>query len=176
PDQTIVYGDSIEMAVASINEQGTVEYVWEAPYEGTLSCTECPKPWAKPEFTIDYEVYAIDENGCEAVDYIRILVDKPKLAVVPTGFTPNGDMMNDRLLVHGRPGTQVELFQVFDRWGELVYEATNFPVNNEADPSAGWDGNFRDEPMNSGVFVWFLSVIHEDGTQENLRGQTMLIR
>jgi gliding motility-associated-like protein len=173
PDLAIVYGDSIELAAAASNAQGAVEFVWQAPYEGTLSCSECPKPFAAPEFTIDYELYAIDENGCEDTDFVRVLVDKPKLAVVPTGFTPNGDNMNDLLLVHGRPGTQVELFQVFDRWGELVYEAVDFPVN---ETNVGWDGNFRDEPMNSGVFVWFLSVIHEDGTQEGLRGQTMLIR
>ena len=100
-------------------------------------------------------------------------MDKPKLAVVPTGFTPNGDGVNDLLLVHGRPGTQVLLFQIFDRWGELLYTKEDFPVN---DPNTGWDGTFRDEMLNSGVFVWSLTVVHEDGTEELLRGQTTLIR
>ncbi|MEO0727437.1 MAG: proprotein convertase P-domain-containing protein [Bacteroidota bacterium] len=173
PDDTIIFGDSIQLAAVPINPQGLVEYVWDAPYEGTLSCNECEKPFASPEFTIDYEIYIIDENGCDATDRIRIFVDKPKLAVVPTGFTPNNDMVNDRLLVHGRPGTQVLLFQIFDRWGEMVYSAGNFPVN---DPETGWDGTYRDQILNSGVFVWSLTVRHEDGSEEVLKGQTTLIR
>lgn len=168
-----IFGDSIQLTADPVNAQGEVEFVWEGPYAGTLGCNECTEPWASPDYTIDYEVYAIDENGCEDTDRIRIFVLKPKLAVVPTGFTPNGDFFNDRLLVHGRPGTQVVLFQIFDRWGEMVYSEGDFPVN---DPDTGWDGTFRGELMNSGVFVWSLTVLHEDGTEETLRGQTTLIR
>ena len=173
PDLEIIFGDSITLAAAVINAQGLVEFVWGAPYEGTLSCTECEKPFASPEYTIDYEIYVIDENGCVATDRIRLFVDKPKLAVVPTGFTPNNDGVNDRLLVHGRPGTQVLLFQVFDRWGELVFSDGDFPVNA---PTRGWNGEYRDQMLNSGVFVWALTVRHEDGTEEVLKGQTTLIR
>ncbi|MEZ4986138.1 MAG: gliding motility-associated C-terminal domain-containing protein [Saprospiraceae bacterium] len=161
------------MTGAVSNAQGEVEFVWNAPYEGTLSCNECPNPIATPQYTIDYELYAIDENGCDDTDLLRVIVEKPKLAVVPTGFTPNGDNMNDILRVHGRPGTQVILFQLFDRWGELVYEDGGFPVNDE---NRGWDGQFRGQMMNPDVFVWVLTVLHEDGTEETLRGQTTLIR
>lgn len=172
-DETIVFGDSTRLVAAIANAQGDVEYVWSAPYEGTLSCTECPDPYARPQFTIDYEIYIIDANGCEATDRIRVLVDKPKLAIVPSGFTPNGDGVNDLLLVHGRPGTQVLQYQVFDRWGELVFTATDFPVNDE---TVGWDGRLKGQTMNSGVFIWVINVRHEDGIEEIIRGQTTLIR
>jgi gliding motility-associated-like protein len=172
-DETIIYGEDIPLVAAVSNAQGDVEYVWSAPYEGTLSCTECPSPTAQPEFTIDYEIYIVDASGCEATDRIRVFVDKPKLAVVPTGFTPNNDGTNDLLLVHGRPGTMVQSFQVFDRWGEQVFSATNFPVN---DPTVGWNGQLAGKQMNSDVFIWVIDVIHEDGTEEILRGQTTLIR
>jgi len=173
PDLEVLFGDSIELAAAVVNAQGLYETIWFAPYDGTLSCEECEKPFASPEYTIDYEVYVIDENGCDDTDRIRVFVKKPKLAVVPTGFTPNGDLMNDRLLVHGRPGTQVLLFQIFDRWGEMIYSDGDFPVN---DPDKGWDGTYRSQMMNSGVYIWSLTVLHEDGTEEVLRGQTTLIR
>jgi gliding motility-associated-like protein len=172
-DATIIYGEDFTLVAAVSNAQGDVEYVWSAPYEGTLSCTECPSPTAQPDFTIDYEIYIVDANGCEATDRIRVLVDKPKLAVVPSGFTPNNDGTNDLLLVHGRPGTLVQSFLVFDRWGEQVFSATNFPVN---DNTVGWDGKLDGQQMNSDVFLWVINVIHEDGTEETLRGQTTLIR
>jgi gliding motility-associated-like protein len=173
PDLTINFGDSISLAATTENAQGIVEFVWLEPYFGTLNCTECPSPLASPEATLDYEIYVVDENGCEASDFLRLFVEKPQLAVVPTGFTPNGDTTNDLLLVHGRPGTQVVRFQVFDRWGELVYEAADFPINDEA---VGWDGTYRGEPMGSGVYLWLIEVTHQDGSNEVIRGQTTLIR
>ncbi|HMQ89265.1 MAG TPA: gliding motility-associated C-terminal domain-containing protein, partial [Flavilitoribacter sp.] len=94
---------------------------------------------------------------------------------VPTGFTPNNDGTNDRLLVHARAGNPVEVvtFRVFDRWGELVYEDGGFMAN---DPDRGWDGAFRQQPMNSGVFLWSLEVQYQDGNRESFKGSTTLIR
>lgn len=173
PDVTIEYGSNQTLTAVATNAQGAVEYVWTPAVKGTLSCTECQSTVAAPLFTVDYEVYAVDENGCDATDRIRVLVEKIKLAVVPTGFTPNNDGTNDVLQVHGRPGTQVLAFQVFDRWGELVYAATDFAVNTTA---MGWDGRHKGQMMNPGVFIWTLTVRHEDGEIENLNGQTTLIR
>lgn len=172
-DETIQFGDSITLIGAPSNAQGAVSSFWTEPYTGILSCLECPNPIASPAYTVDIEIYMVDENGCDGFDLIRINVEKPRLASVPTGFTPNGDMANDLLVVHGRPGTSVVSFQVFDRWGEQVYVADNFDVN---DVTIGWDGSYKGQIMNSGIYLWFLEVVHEDGASEVLRGQTTLIR
>lgn len=172
-DQTIILGDSIQLTADASNGVGGVEFVWTAPYEGTLSCAECARPIAKPINTITYELYGIDSLGCENNDFINVNVDKPRIVEVPTGFTPNGDGLNDRLLVHGRNGTRVTLFRVYDRWGELLYEQSSFMVN---DPDTGWDGNFRGQPMNGGVYIWYLEVEYIDGEKDALKGQTTLIR
>jgi len=104
---------------------------------------------------------------------IRIFVDKPKLVVVPTGFTPNNDGFNDLLIVHGKPGTTILDFQIFDRWGEMIFQDKDFPVNSL---NNGWNGEFRSKQMNSGVFIWYVVALHEDGTEEVFSGQTTLIR
>ncbi len=175
-DQTILLGDSIRLFPDFMNAANGAdpEFVWSAPYDSTLSCTECRVPWASPETTITYELYAVDENGCEDTDLVTVFVEKPRLAVVPTGFTPNGDNMNDLLLVHGREGTRVKVFRVYDRWGEMVYENGDFMVN---DPNQGWDGTFRDEPLIPGVYIWYLEVEYPfDQMEESFQGQTTLIR
>ena len=130
-------------------------------------------PWASPEYTIDYTVYGIDENGCEASDIIRIFVEPLRGVDVPTGFTPNDDGTNDRLLVHGMPGTLVKEFRIFDRWGELLFADSNFQVN---DPNRGWDGTFRSQPMNAGLYIWQVIVVYPDGVEESQQGQTSLLR
>lgn len=173
-DTSLVWGEEIILDAAVINAQGATEFVWQEPYEGTLSCLECPTPTASPLYTIDYEVYVIDENGCTDTDMIRVFVEKPKSVEVPTAFTPNGDFINDRLIVHGRTGTQILDFQLYDRWGEMIYQTENFPVNNTS--NIGWDGTYRSKDMDPGVYVWYLVALHEDGTEEVFKGQTTLIR
>ncbi|MEL6142212.1 MAG: gliding motility-associated C-terminal domain-containing protein, partial [Bacteroidota bacterium] len=91
----------------------------------------------------------------------------------PTGFSPNGDRMNDVLIVHGRPGIEIANFQIFNRWGELVYENENFMTN---DPSNGWDGTMSGEALNGDVFIWRAEAIFPDGQTERFSGQTTLLR
>lgn len=175
PDITINLGDTLELDVELIDPAGgTADLFWSAPYAGTLSCEQCDMPAAYPQNSIIYTVSGYDSNGCEAEDQIRITVEKPRTVLVPTGFTPNGDQTNDRLIVHGLEGTTVKVFRIFDRWGELLYERFNFPVN---DPAEGWDGTFRGEPLNNGVYIWYLEAIYPfDQVEQRFRGQTTLIR
>jgi len=122
-----------------------------------------------------FTVNVVDENGCEASDAVVVFIETPRVIVVPTGFTPNGDNINDLLLVHGKSKLvqQINTYQIFDRWGEQLYEANDFFIN---DTGIGWDGTFAGQPMPAGVYVWFLEVEYVDGQTEVLRGETTLIR
>jgi len=169
----IAMGDSLQLEASTTNGIGEVEYFWQEPFAGTLSCTRCQNPLAQPEASLLYQLLARDSRGCEAEDMLRVIVNKNQRIEVPTGFTPNGDGQNDRLLVHGRAPTQILRFQVFDRWGELVYQAQDFEVN---EPEAGWDGDFRGKPTAPGVYIWRAVARFPDGTEESFQGQTTLIR
>jgi gliding motility-associated-like protein len=146
---------------------------WKQPYDSTLTCLKCANPTAFPKSTITYSVIGIDSVGCRATDSVKITVEKPRNIYVPTGFTPNNDNINDKLIVHGRKGTKIDLFRVYDRWGELVYEARAFDINSE---NAGWDGTFRGQNMMSAQFVWYIEATYIDGAKEILKGHTTLIR
>jgi gliding motility-associated-like protein len=170
---TVAQGDSLVLTATAINAQGDVEFVWSAAYGNTLTCTECAVTVAYPTDQITYEVYGIDSKGCEATQLITVFVTKERIAVVPSAFTPNGDGMNDRLLVHGREGTRVLSFRIFDRWGQMLYQGGDYGVN---DPVYGWDGEFRAAPAPSGVYIWQLEVEYPDGVKETKNGHTTLIR
>ena len=174
--------NSVDLDADLSNAQGMVTYDWTAGWCSTLTCgdstdcarlIDCEMPVASPGYTNDYFLRIVDEMGCVAEDLIQIHVKKERRILVPTGFSPNGDQNNDLLLVHGRSGANISLFQVFDRWGELLYQDSEFMVN---DNTRGWDGTFKDKDMPSGVYVWYVEVEYDDGMTDSFKGETTLIR
>ncbi|WP_187270911.1 proprotein convertase P-domain-containing protein [Neolewinella aurantiaca] len=172
-DTTIIFGDSIDLIPTIVGGIDSLIYNWTGSYGGTLDCEDCPTPNAMPEYEIDYSLVVADANGCTAEDRFRVSVRKIREVAVPTGFSPNGDASNDVLIVHGRPGTQVVSFTVFDRWANVLYEASDFAVN---DASMGWDGTVNMEPVNAGVYLYKIVVRYDDDSEEVLSGETTLIR
>ena len=156
---TITLGDSAQLFVNPNNNQGSVTYTWKMNLKGTLTCTDCATPFAKPTYTTTYAVFGTDSVGCRATDSVTVTILKPRGILVPTGFTPNGDLVNDRLIVHGRAGTKITVFKIYDRWGELLYEVHDFNINDE---NAGWDGTFKGQTMNSGFYVWYIEAEYID--------------
>ena len=173
PDITINLGDKTQLFATTQNNRGDATLTWKQPYDSTLTCLKCPSPTAYPMSTILYVVNATDTIGCRASDSVKVTVVKPRNVLVPTGFTPNEDQINDKLIVHGRNGTIIKVFRVYDRWGELLYEAKDFKINDE---NAGWDGKFRGQYMNTAQYVWYLEALYIDGASEIFKGHTTLIR
>ena len=174
PDRLIImYGDTTTLDPVITSDRPVIVYSWTTVDTSRMSCTDCRQPLIFPVYEADYALLIRDEKGCEARGSVRVIVEKDFRVEVPTGFTPNDDGQNDLLLVHGRPGIQVRLFRVYDRWGEIVFEARDFEVN---DATVGWDGNFRSEPVNGGVFIWQADALLPDGREQRFRGQTTLIR
>ena len=174
-DTTIIYGQSMWLTPAVFNATGDLQYVWTPDDDEHLNCFTCETVYIDSlSNQISYQVAVTDENGCTSYDVITIFVKKFREVLVPTGFSPNQDgNKNDLLLVHGRPGTIIKTFRVYDRWGELVYENKDFDINN---PAVGWDGKLKGEPMNPGVFVWYVEAQFEDGVVQTFKGQTTLLR
>lgn len=174
PDFSIELGKDTQLLAVVTNGLGTISYQWSLEDSTWLSCLDCSNPSVYSLYYENYfDIMVTDSLGCPAQDRIRITVVKPRRIFVPTGFSPNGDSTNDRLLVHGQVSARILDFRLFDRWGELVYESGNFTPN---DPDTGWDGTFRGQAMDPGVYVWVLEVEYMDGATEILRGNTTLIR
>ncbi len=73
--------------------------------------------------------------GCVYVQTISLLVEKGYLLVVPTGFTPNNDSLNDtyRPVTKGLKNVRLT---IYDTWGSLIYSETG-------DVLRGWDGTIK---------------------------------
>lgn len=174
PDIEILLGQDTQLVAQVFNNRGHVHYSW-APADTTwLSCMDCKNPSVYGlEYAYFFNVTVMDSAGCRAQDQVLVSVKKPRKVYVPTAFSPNGDFVNDLLLVHGQSNSTALSFRIYDRWGEMVYEGKNFPFNDE---NTGWDGTFRGKPMDPGVYVWVLEVEYVDGQKEVFHGDTTLIR
>ena len=69
-------------------------------------------------------------------------------------ITPNGDNRNDYLKIDGLDcgGNDVNTLQVFNRWGNMVFEADNY------NPAAFWDGTYNGNPVPDGTYFYILKV------------------
>ena len=169
PDQSIVAGTSVQIITSTTF---TDTYLW-TPAEG-LSCADCSAPIASPDRTTTYTVLASNQFGCKASDDVTISVRcDGKQVWLPNTFTPNGDGENDRFYPHGRGIGQVSRFRVYDRWGELLFDVSNIPVN---DRNYGWDGTWKGQQLKPDVYVWILNATCTTGDPIEAKGDISLVR
>lgn len=161
------------VAQTNIADSQLGSVIWDNA--GSLSCADCLSPVARPLETSVYQLTVRDTNGCKADALLRIIVDRRRHIYVPSAFSPNGDGINDLLLIYVRPETvrQVKRFEVYNRWGESVYSAANFAPN---DPVHGWDGQFRGQSLQPAVFAYYAEVEFIDGAVEIVRGDVTLVK
>lgn len=142
PDHEIFVGETVELDpyVSSTNNIAT-HYWTPDTYLDNANNWEVT---SRPDRDVVYQLYAINEFGCEVIDTVRIRV-KPADLLIPTAFSPNGDGVNDIFRVVKQNVAEF-LLQIFNRWGEKVFETS--------DVNEGWDGIYKDTPQPMGVFMW----------------------
>lgn len=140
----------------------------------TLDCEDCLDPTALPFETTTYYLTATDEVGCSAVDSVTINVVIIRPVYIPNVFSPDGNGLNDFFTVYGgRAAKIVRKLKVFSRWGSLVYEGYDIPLNSE---TMGWNGIFKDKLMDPAVFAYFAEVEFIDGVVVLFKGDVTLLR
>lgn len=109
-------------------------------------------------------------NSCSYTDSIEISNrDCACILEIPTAFSPNSDDVNETFRPIGECEMAEYHFQIFNRWGELVYE-TNFLEE-------AWDGRYKGKPAASDVFVWLLEYRNANETEPTfLKGEVLLLR
>ncbi len=152
-----------------------VDYTW-APGDSTDCLNfDCSRYRVNPVNTINYTVLGINEAGCPAQATVKVIVIKDRPVYIPNAFTPDGNGANDGFTLFTGPAvTSITSFQIFDRWGGLVFNAPVAIPPNE--PRLGWDGTQNGKPVNSGVFVYVFQVEFLDGNTQVYSGDVTVVR
>lgn len=157
----------------NMNYTGNITtYAW-AP-SSTLSCANCPVPFASPKFNTDYRVNLIDRYGCVGSGTARVVVlCNNQNFFIPNTFSPNGDGQNEVFYPRGTGLFTIRSMMVFDRLGEIVYERKNFAPN---DPAFGWNGMFKGRKASPDVYVYMIEIQCDNNTIIPVKGNVTLLR
>jgi gliding motility-associated-like protein len=113
---------------------------------------------------------ATNAAGCADTDCQTITVQPAMSVYVPNAFTPDDNGNNDYFfpVILGYDTNGYE-FQIFNRWGELIFSSTN--------PAEKWDGKEQGKDPPVDVYVWKLRLKEpESAAHKEFIGHVCLVR
>jgi gliding motility-associated-like protein len=148
--------DSLEFIIPSLEEERFVS---------NPSMIELP---ALPGFYIvELVVYS---NGCEQRSTLSVRVVDNLVVFIPNSFTPDGDDLNDVFLPVFSTEPELYSLQVFNRWGDLIFETTDLKQPWLGDVNAGDYYGVND------LYFWKMSYKGADIDVIEQEGSVILIR
>ncbi len=170
-DITVSFGDSIVLE-AMLNMTEIDTFSW-SPVD-FMSTPDSLATVLKPTNSQIYTFTATDTMGCVVREQVQVVVIKEHRIYLPNIIRPASIELNDAFTVYtGAEVSQVRRMQIYDRWGELLFENKNFAPN---DPLFGWRGNARGKQVNPGVYVYVVEVEFFDGSTEVISGDVTVMR
>lgn len=119
--------------------------------------------------SVDIELAIALNGGCTYSAELFLQVDGTRQIYIPNAFSPNEEGVNDRFVIYPGAGiAEVLNFQVYNRWGGLVFEVK--------EGQAAWDGTWRGERASAGVYAYVLQVRWIDGFTNLYEGDIQLFR
>lgn len=142
------------------------EYTWYPSH--LLNCEKCPDPTATLSESGPIILNYSRDGICFNSDTLYIEVMKEYCYLyMPNGFSPNNDGIND----YYKPVYKCVdnwTFQIFDRWGELVFESTKV--------GEYWDGLYNNQELNPGVFVYLIKATFINGNVVTKSGSVTMLK
>jgi len=103
-------------------------------------------------------ITSISNDGCVHVS---------SRVFVPNAFTPNGDGLNDSLVIKGLFINQFHI-RIYDRWGTKVFESNSLKDS--------WDGTFKGGKPVTDVYKYLINVKGTDGNLYYFKGTITVLQ
>lgn len=160
----ILAGETVGIGGSPTTSMGGSSFSW-SPSNG-LNDPSLANPDATPLTTTTYSVTVTNIFGCSNSDTVTIFVTED--IDVPSGFSPNGDGVNDGWeldILSEYPDATV---QIFNRWGQLVFESVGY--------KEPWDGKYEGEELPVGTYYYVIDLNNDAVLNEPLTGPVTLMR
>jgi len=146
---------------------GGSTYSWIFGDGNTATTFNSSNTYQSPgSYTVVLTVYN-SAGTCSDTASVLIVVNEPGLEI-PNVFTPNGDQVNDLFTIRSEGIKELSL-QIFNRWGEKLYEVTG--------PKVAWNGVTRaGKPVPDGTYFYFVKATGFNDTVIEKKGTVSLFR
>lgn len=160
PSDTINEGESIQIIV---NGDNIDSYSWTPIIENTNTLID------NPSQTSTYVVRLNNPPCPSVVDSITIVVNilEDVALVVPNGFTPNGDGLNDVFRVVNYEDFESYILKIYNRWGQLIFKENGY--------AASWDGNYKGKDQNLDAYIYYIDAKPANGRNNIIATGTIAI-
>lgn len=142
PDTIIYTGQTVTLSVSG-------------PYNSILWSTGSNSSTIDINTAGIYSVNVVDVNGCSNSKSTEVVILPKKAIDVVTGFSPNGDGINDYWKIINIDAFGVCKVKIYNRWGDLVYSSSNY-LND-------WDGKRNGKMLPQGTYYYLIETPN-DGT------------
>ena len=137
-----------------------VQYKWTSPFQ-SYNQKEVKLFNAEPAW------YEVEGQGkkCRVTDKVFVNVLPP--IIIPNGFSPNGDAMNEGWFIKGLSVFKEAGVTVYNRWGNVVYQSDGYEVP--------WDGkNQSGEFLPVATYYYVIEV--NDRRNQEFKGSVTVLK
>jgi hypothetical protein len=166
----------LNASYSPVNPGDIIEW---SPPDG-LSCTDCLNPEVISPGTTEYTLTITDANGCSSQDFVVVTTNIIRPIYFPNVITPTTNGANSSFVLGLGPQAEIiEEFNVYDRWGNLVYTCNDIEPN---DGDRTWDGVFGDcdgpfeGDVEVGTYAWLASIRFIDDVVITYSGDVTVLR
>lgn len=146
--------------------QGGVNFEWNLG-NGETSTMNSPTTTYNPYGWYDVTLIAYNEIGCTDTITKPIYIKPEFYFYAPNAFTPDGNRFNNTYEV-SVIGAKEMTFQIFNRWGELIYQTTDIYFK--------WDGTYKNILIQDEVVVYKALVMDLEGQLHEYEGTITILR
>lgn len=135
---------------------------------GDLSCSDCFTPTFTYGTPGKFAITIDNGPNCMASDTMELIYWREKV-FIENAFSPNDDDLNDVFAPKLLANEKLTMMEIYNRWGQKIYEGTE-----------GWDGRFKGEIVQQGLYIYHLSIDQTltEGTKHiyNTKGTLTILR
>ena len=118
-----------------------------------------------------YVLTISDIYGCYLrTAIVNITIERKESLDLPDAFTPNGDGINDVIFPDGHALQEVEEFKIFNRWGDVIHQASGKLSD------IGWDGKIGGKLQQQDAYSYTVTIKTHTGKTLTKKGKFTLIR
>lgn len=161
---TLCASDSLRLTARTI--EPTSQYTW-SPSAFFDTYDNLAVTYARVDTRSNITLEVVDEFGCINTDTLSVITKSCCDMAFPNAFSPNGDGINDYFQPVTTGNREIKSFQIFNRYGQVVYDNKGF--------RNGWDGTINGTQQGIGTYFFLISFDCE-GELVHQKGEFILIR